>query len=356
MISRRSPLANCVLGFITGIAVTLLSLDLYFYNATPLTTSLIMAMELGHDSRVDHTEPEDAELRVEMQKNVRILCWIMTTPYNTDKKAIHVNATWAPRCNQYIFFSANESSGLPSVKLNISDGRNYLWWKTKEAFKYLYENELDNYDYFLKADDDTYVIVENLRLMLMPYSPKDPLYFGCRFKPFTKQGYMSGGAGYILSREALKRFVEDGLSDPKKCKAGNTGNEDSEMGKCMYKIGVKAVDTRDSRGRHRMLPFSPNTHVPSKGAPPKWFHQYMYYPYDQGDGCCSNYMVSFHYVGPNQMQALDYIIYRLRLFGSYHEHFQNYGIKGASIFTRAKNFAMSYSHLSDPDDPKPASA
>lgn len=119
---------------------------------------------------------------------------------------------------------------LGSVALPVKEGRNNLWAKTKEAFKYIYEHHLDDADWFIKADDDTYVVVENLRYMLYPYSPDDPIYFGCKFKPFVKQGYMSGGAGYVLSKEAVRRFVEEGIPHKDKCRQSADGAEDVEIG------------------------------------------------------------------------------------------------------------------------------
>lgn len=120
---------------------------------------------------------------------------------------------------------------LGSVALPVKEGRNNLWAKTKEAFKYIYTHHLNDADWFIKADDDTYVVVENLRFMLYPYLPESPIYFGCKFKKFVKQGYMSGGAGYVLSREAVRRLVEKGLPNKGLCRPDGDGAEDVEIGR-----------------------------------------------------------------------------------------------------------------------------
>ncbi|KAJ3646186.1 hypothetical protein Zmor_023784 [Zophobas morio] len=209
---------------------------------------------------------------------------------------------------------------LPAVALPVSEGRNNLWGKTKEAFKYVYQNHLNDADWFLKADDDTYVILENLRYMLLPYSPKEPIYFGCKFRPYVKQGYMSGGAGYVLSREAVKKFIEVGLGNSTKCSKSNTGAEDVEIGKCLEAVSVKAGDSRDSLGRGRFFPFVPEHHlIPGHVKKNFWYWQYIYYESKEGMDCCSDNAVSFHYVTPNQMYVLEYLIYHLRPYGiSYH--------------------------------------
>ena len=171
----------------------------------------------------------------------------------------------------------------------------------------------------MKADDDTFVVVENLRYMLEPYKPSDPIYFGCKFKPYVRQGYMSGGAGYVLSREALNRFVEQALKDKDHviCKTHEyTGAEDVEIGKCLENVNVIAGDSRDSLGRGRFFPFVPQDHLmPGHVDPNFWYWKNIFYPSEQGMGCCSDTAISFHYITPHMMYVMEYLLYHLRPFG-----------------------------------------
>ncbi|XP_071506895.1 glycoprotein-N-acetylgalactosamine 3-beta-galactosyltransferase 1-like [Diadema antillarum] len=254
-----------------------------------------------------------------LYNKVRVLCWVMTGPANIEKKAVHIHATWGKRCNKIIFISSESSDLVPVVKVNTQEGRNYLWQKTRSAFQYIYDHILDEYDWFLKADDDTFVIVENLRYFLSAYSIDTPVYFGHKFKPYVKQGYMSGGGGYVASRAAVKKLVEVAFKDPRKCKSIDYvgGAEDVEIGKCFENAQVPAGDSRDALERNRFHPFQPEAHLNPDGLPKKfWYWQYLFYPPHEGyEGCCSDYSVTFHYVPPAALYNLEYLVYHLQPFG-----------------------------------------
>ena len=54
------------------------------------------------------------------------------------------------------------------------------------------------------------MIMENLRYVLAQYDHRRTVYVGHLYKMRHPQGYMSGGASYVISREALRKVVEDG--------------------------------------------------------------------------------------------------------------------------------------------------
>jgi len=116
---------------------------------------------------------------------VRIYCLIVTSPQYFDTRARAVNSTWAPRCDKFSFISeySNDTKGLPIAPIaNISSGYGHLTQKSTLALQYVYENFFNDFDWFVKADDDTYLFVDNLKSFLKEKNTSEPVTFGYNFK------------------------------------------------------------------------------------------------------------------------------------------------------------------------------
>ena len=151
--------------------------------------------------------------------------------------------------------SDQETEDLPTLTVQLS-GRDTLWGKTRAMFL---QTEHLNYDWVLKADDDTFILMENLKAMLSHFNSSSALLAGALWRcrgnrecqdwednTRSEQLFMSGGAGYVLSREAVRRFRE---GQETSCRPGDLGPEDVEMSRCLQRLGVSFIDTRDSQGR-----------------------------------------------------------------------------------------------------------
>lgn len=131
---------------------------------------------------------ESKALANKLFDEVRVICWVMTTPEARQEKGSRVLSTWGHRCNELLLFmSSNNTADAEKYNNTIilppvtNDG-NKLWSQTKYVINYLYANRLQAADWFLKVDDDTYVIMENLRHMLYPYDASYSLSFSTDFK------------------------------------------------------------------------------------------------------------------------------------------------------------------------------
>ncbi|XP_066155152.1 glycoprotein-N-acetylgalactosamine 3-beta-galactosyltransferase 1-like isoform X3 [Euwallacea fornicatus] len=239
----RSPIHHFLGGILVGLAVGWILFmfhkepnDAYkkFYNRRVL---------IDIDTSLPANDMINTSVADQLSEDIRIICLVLTKPSNHFIKAVHIKSTWGKRCTKLVFASTQEEPVLPAIKLDIPEDRAHLWGKTKAALKHIYENYRGQYDWVYKADDDTFAVMENLRYLLHYSHPSEPVYYGCRLK-LRREGldYMSGGAGYALSREALRRFIE----------------------------GLK---------------------------------------------CCSDTLISTHYVKPHELYLLEYLIYHVTPFG-----------------------------------------
>ena len=179
--------------------------------------------------------------------------------------------------------------------------------KTFAAWKYIFEHHQNEASWFIKADDDTFVVMENLRHFLSSFSPTKSYFFG-RNLWNQKVDYNSGGAGYVFSKETLRRFVQISTRCQPESKA-----EDIAVAYCLKQIGVEPGETRDSFGRETFHPFAPDFHlIPDSIEKDNWIFRQSKWEVTNGPGCCSKYSIAFHYTTPKRMYLINYYLYILK--------------------------------------------
>jgi glycoprotein-N-acetylgalactosamine 3-beta-galactosyltransferase len=180
------------------------------------------------------------------QKSFKLFCIITTHQSKLDTKCKTSYDTWVKECDDYVYLTMipnNTKSNLFEIKYGIdkinllqppgftNDNYRRLTDKVYSAFKYIYNRNnatKTSYDWYFKADDDTFVFMDNLRDYLKDKNKSELVTYGYDLKgPELNSKYHSGGAGYLMSSAAFDALSSKLTSQYLFCP--NTGVEDIGM-------------------------------------------------------------------------------------------------------------------------------
>lgn len=182
-----------------------------------------------------------------------LLAGIMTAEKFLDSRASVVYNTWGKTVSgKVLFFAGNETGkahDLPLVSLRGVDDSYPPQRKSLMMLKYMHDNYIDQFEWFMRSDDDVYVRTEKLEAFLRTFDSSKDLFIGQagvgardergRLGLGPKDNFCMGGPGMIMSRTVLKKLaphleycLENLLSY----------HEDVEVGRCVRRfVGVSCT-------------------------------------------------------------------------------------------------------------------
>ena len=207
-----------------------------------------------------------------VRRDIKLFCAVYTYSGNVHLTDA-ISETWGQRCDGMLYASdhSNYSNGHMHLPSNSKYGFKYssVYQRVRSMMAYLYDNFLDDYDFFHFCGDDVYMIVENMKEFLASdkirqwdETPGKVSITG--FWTFWNimdgeanngKFYLNGGPGYTLSRKALKAYVEGPLQSCERIDPVDNGMEDIQFSKCLWMHNFTEMnafpDTRDEVGAHR---------------------------------------------------------------------------------------------------------
>ncbi|GAB5359309.1 hypothetical protein AAMO2058_000533400 [Amorphochlora amoebiformis] len=216
---------------------------------------------------------------------------------------------------------------IPMERSDRIEERN-IWEKMWRGWKLAARKYLNEADWFMKADIDTFLIIDNIRAFLSFLDPKKPHYLGhTLMHEWDKFNLVfNSGIGYILSREVLRRYgqrLNQGMEtvgiQEKKYQCYDRGGplEDPNTAGCLRELGIRPGDTLDKMGRQRFNLFRPRDLLFNmKYIPEDWYwkNKMSIGKKQLGFGCCSNMPLAWHnfksgkgVFDPEAFEELEYV-------------------------------------------------
>jgi chondroitin sulfate synthase len=181
---------------------------------------------------------------VEPRKRL-VFVGVMTAQKYLDTRAKSVYETWGRNIPGKIsFFSRSGSSSAYDIPLVSLPGVDDSYPPQKKSFmmlKFMHDNYLEKFEWFMRVDDDIYIKPDKLELFLRSLNSSKPQFIGQpglgTIKELGKlsldygENFCMGDSGIIMSRKTLRLIVPH----IKEClKNLYTTHDDVEIGRCIH--------------------------------------------------------------------------------------------------------------------------
>jgi len=253
---------------------------------------------------------------------MKILCWILTAVGREDR-ILSIASTWSKQCDKSLFaISGNYTPSIPLhtpitwIRTPYPEGlvhNRLLWPKTHYVWRRM-QHDHPSYDWYLKADDDSYINVPLVRCMLQPRSPSGLYALGRlnrnpRNAPFQ---WLSGGSGYIFSNAAMRRTAA-ALVSARPSHACGLGMgavpgskrlsfaEDLRISQCAGMHGVQLIDLRRRLGLSVRSP-EKTPDLKTGGDEAMVLSRMLACQRNATPACCSAAPLGFHYATASEIR------------------------------------------------------
>ena len=122
------------------------------------------------------------EITSELAPRKLLFVGVVTAKKYLDTRALGIYRTWGKDLSDLYFFSShpNKSTNLPIITLpGINDTQYPPQRKVYHMLKYMHDHFIDQFDFFMRADDDVYVKADMLLELLGNTNPAQDIYMGC---------------------------------------------------------------------------------------------------------------------------------------------------------------------------------
>ncbi|XP_037527105.1 glycoprotein-N-acetylgalactosamine 3-beta-galactosyltransferase 1 [Rhipicephalus sanguineus] len=222
-----------------------------------------------------------------LYERVPVLCLVRAT---SAQQARSVLNTWSRRCNRVLFFGSLSDPHVPVERVGDA--------ATCALFARILAQHGGSFRWLLLVDDETFAVVENLRLYVAPLNASDVHYLGHPVR-WGSGFYNALAAGIALSEGAVRALRN-------RCRPGELERMVATA------LPQPPVDTRDAllRGRFNMFAVE---QLLLPGSVAYGHRRSSIFRSPEGGRCCSQHAITFHGVNPVDMFLLEYLVYGLHV-------------------------------------------